>query len=110
MLHDVYLRRIRFSEEYINAIERKQIALQKAQLAQIRKAIALKEKTISIIQGEAKAKQVEIKGKAIQANKMLAELEFLETIEQNPEKIPVIKGLKGNTLFNLDKTINSTIR
>ena len=60
-LHDVLIRRIVFSEEYIQAIERKQIALQKAQLAQIRKEIALKEKKISIIQVKLKQKKSRLK-------------------------------------------------
>ncbi len=104
-LLDVLLRKIDFSKEYIDAIERKQIALQKAQLAQIRKDIAIKEKQIEIIKGEAKAKEVEIKGRALQANPKVAELEFLDNIEQSDQKIPVIMGLKGNTFVNLDKIL-----
>ncbi len=104
-LKDVLLRRIDFSPEYIEAIERKQIALQKAQLAQIRKEIAIKEKQIEIIKGEAKAKEVEIKGSAIQMNPKVAELEYLDIIEQSADKIPVIMGLKGNSILNLDKLL-----
>lgn len=104
-LKDVLLRKIDFSPEYIQAIERKQIALQKAQLAQIRKAIAVKEKRIEIIKGEAKAQEVEIKGKVIQRNPRVAELEYLDAIEQSSEKIPVILGLKGNSFINLDKVL-----
>ncbi|MCH2227729.1 MAG: prohibitin family protein [Candidatus Caenarcaniphilales bacterium] len=104
-LHDVLIRRIVFSKEYIEAIERKQIALQKAQLAQIRKEIALKEKTIAIIQGEAKAKEVAIKGGAIQANPLVADLEYLDAIESNNLDVPVITGLKSNAFINLDKVI-----
>lgn len=107
-LKDVLLRRIDFSPEYIEAIERKQIALQRAQLAQIRKEIAIKEKEIEIIKGEAKAKEVEIKGSAIQANPKVAELEYLDTIELSTEKIPVIMGIKGNTFVNLDKILAPT--
>lgn len=102
-LKDVFLRRIDFSPEYIQAIERKQIALQKAQLAQIRKGIAIKEKEIEIIKGEAQAKVVAIKGSAIQRNPQVAELEYLEQIERSGRDIPVINGLKGNTFINLDK-------
>ncbi|MDD9897594.1 MAG: prohibitin family protein [Candidatus Melainabacteria bacterium] len=104
-LKDVFLRKIDFSKEYIDAIERKQIALQKAQLAQIKKAIAVKEKQIEIIKGEAIAKQVEIKGRAIQANPRVAELEYLDRIEQSEKKVPVIMGLRGNTFVNLDKML-----
>ena len=50
-LKDVFIRRIDFSPEYIQAIERKQIALQKAQLAQIKKGIAIKEKEIDDYKG-----------------------------------------------------------
>jgi prohibitin 2 len=102
-LYDVLLRKIDFSKEYIEAIESKQIALQKAQLAQIYKDIAVKEKQIEIIKGEAKAKEVEIKGSAIQANPRLAELEYLDYIEQNKLEIPVIMGLQGSSFINLDK-------
>lgn len=104
-LKDVFLRKIDFSKEYIDAIERKQIALQRAQLAQIKKAIAVKEKQIEIIKGEAIAKQVEIKGQAIQANPRVAELEYLDQIEHAENKIPVIMGLRGNTFINLDKVL-----
>lgn len=106
-LLDVYLRKIDFSQEYIAAIERKQIALQKAQLAQIRKEIAIKEKEIEIIKGEANAQEVQIKGKAIQANPLVAELEYLEAIEKSEAQIPVVVGLKGNTFINLDSMMNS---
>lgn len=106
-LKDVLLRRIDFSQEYIEAIERKQIALQKAQLAQIKKEIAVKEKQIEIIRGEAIAQQVDIKGRAIQGNPRVAELEYLDQIEQSGTKIPVIMGLKGNTFVNLDKLLPS---
>lgn len=102
-LKDVLLRRIDFSPEYIEAIERKQIALQKAQLAQIRKAIAVKEKQIEIIKGEANAKVVEIKGRALRASPQVAELEYIDAVEKSNKDIPVITGLKGNTFINLDK-------
>ncbi|MDA0772156.1 MAG: prohibitin family protein [Cyanobacteria bacterium] len=104
-LKDVFLRKIEFSQEYIDAIERKQIALQKAQLAQIQKEIAVKEKQIEIIRGEAIAQQVEIKGNAIHGNPSVAELEYLDMIEHSEKKVPVIMGLKGNTLINLDKLL-----
>lgn len=104
-LKDILLRRINFSPEYINAIEEKQIALQKAQLAQIRKAIAVKDKRIEIIKGEANAKGIEIKGQAIAANPKVAELEYLDSIEKSNRDIPVITGLKGNTFINLDKML-----
>ena len=108
-LNDLFIRRIEFSPEYIEAIESKQIALQKAQLAHIRKEIALKEKLISIIQGEGNAKQVEVKGRAIQANPMVADLEYLDAIENNPD-VPVIIGLNGNTFVNLDKLLENTLQ
>jgi regulator of protease activity HflC (stomatin/prohibitin superfamily) len=108
MLHDFYLRKIDFSQEYIAAIERKQIALQKAQLAQIRKEIAIKEKEIEIIRGEANAKEVEIKGQAIQVNPLVAELEYLEEIERSSSNIPVIVGLRGNSFINLDSLLSGS--
>lgn len=104
-LKNVFLRRIDFSKEYIQAIERKQIALQKAQLAQIKKDIAIKEKQIEIIKGEAQAQMVQIKGSAIQRNPIVAELEYLEEIEKSDRDIPVITGLSGNTFINLDKIV-----
>ncbi len=109
-LKDVLLRKIDFSPEYIEAIEHKQIALQLAQLAQIRKEIAIKEKQIEIIKGEAKAKEVEIKGGAIQLNPRVAELEYLDTIEQSNTQIPVIMGLKGGTILNMDKLLAPPVK
>lgn len=106
-LYDVFLRKIEFSKEYIEAIERKQIALQKAELAKILKEIAIKDKQIEILKGEAEAKVVEIKGKAIQANPSVAELEYLEAVEKSEEKIPVIFGLKGNSLLSIDQILKN---
>ena len=63
------------------------------------------EKQIEIIKGEAKAKEVEIKGSAIQVNPRVAELEYLDIIDQSATQIPVIMGLKGNTFVNLDKLL-----
>lgn len=104
-LKDVLIRKIDFSKEYIDAIENKQIAFQRAQLAQIRKEIAMKEKKIEIIKGEAKAKEVEIKGRAIQMNPKVAELEYLEAIEQSEVKIPVVVGLKGNMFLDMNRIL-----
>lgn len=104
-LADILLRKIDFSNEYIAAIEAKQIALQKAELAQIKKAIAEKDRKIAIIKGEAESKAVAIKGQAVQANPIVAELEYLEAIEQTRGSIPVITGLKGATILNLDKLL-----
>lgn len=109
LLHDVFLRRIDFSKEYIEAIENKQIALQKAELAKILKEIAIKEKEIEIIKGEAQAQEVEIKGRAVQANPRVAELEFLEKIEKSSSQVPVISGLRGNTFVNLDKILPADV-
>ncbi len=105
-LKDVLLRKIDFSKEYISAIEAKQIALQKAELAQIRKLIAEKDKRIAIIRGEGESRSVAIKGRAVQANPLVSELEFLETIDSTAGKIPVITGIKGATILSLDKLLN----
>lgn len=104
-LKDIFLRDVEFKEDYITEIERKQIALQKAQLAEVRKAIAIKEKEIAIIKGEAQAKVLDIKGRAIQRNPKVAELEYLEEIERSGRNVPVINGLRGNTFINLDKIV-----
>lgn len=104
-LHDVLLRQIDFSKEYIEAIEAKQIALQKAELAQIRKAIAEKDKRIAIIKGEGESRAVSIKGRAVQANPRVAELEYLENIDRNKGDTTVITGLKGGSILSLDKLL-----
>ena len=108
-LYDVLLRKIDFSDDYIQAIEAKQIALQKAELARIRKQIAEKDKKISIIQGEAEAKTLAIKGRALQANPRIAELEYIESIESSGLNPPVISGLKSGTIINLDKALSPAI-
>lgn len=104
-LNEVLLRRIDFSPEYIEAIERKQIALQKAELAKIKKDIAIKDKKIEILKGEAQGQVVAIKGRAVQANPKVAELEFLEVLENSEERIPVITGLKGHSIISVDKLL-----
>ncbi len=104
-LQEIFLREVDFKDDYIQEIELKQITLQKAQLAQIRKEIAKKEKQIAIIKGEAQAEVVDIKGRAIQRNPAVAELEYLEQIERSKRDIPVVSGLRGNTFINLDKIV-----
>lgn len=99
ILHDVLLRRIEFSDEYFSAIENKQLAFQNAEIAGIEANIAKKDKMITEIKGNAIAKDIEIKGRAL-SNPKIAEFEFLKEIEKTERPLPVFVGAK-NTFINL---------
>ena len=79
-------------------MERKQIALQESQRQNWIKKTAEREKERRIIEGEGDAKALAVKGQALQLDPRIAELEFLEQLDQRGADIPVITGTKNAIL------------
>lgn len=77
-LEDVLLRNISFSEVYLQSIEDKQVAQQRIQKAEYEKQEAeiLKEK--KIIEAQAEAEAIRLKGETLRANPQVIQFEFVQ--------------------------------
>ena len=98
VLDELLIRGIVFSPAFAEAVERKQIALQESQRQNWIKKTAEREKEKKIIEGEGDAKALAVKGQAVQFDPRIAELEFLEQLDQRGAEIPVITGTKNAIL------------
>ena len=97
-LDELLIRAIGFSPAFAEAVERKQIALQESQRQNWIKKTAEREKERRVIEGEGDAKALGVKGQALQLDPRIAELEFLEQLDQRGLDIPVITGTKSAIL------------
>jgi len=98
ILDEFLIRGVNFSEAFAEAVERKQIALQESQRQNWIKKTAEREKERRIIEGEGDARALSVKGQALQLDPRIAELEFLEQLDQRGTEIPVITGTKNAIL------------
>ncbi len=98
ILDEILIRGIVFSPAFAEAVERKQIALQESQRQNWIKKTAEREKERKIIEGEGDAKALAVKGHAIQLDSRIAELEFIEQLDQKGGDIPVITGTRNAIL------------
>lgn len=105
-LDELLIRAIGFSPTFAEAVERKQIALQEAQRQNWIKKTAEREKERKIIEGEGDAISVSVKGMALQFDPRIAELEFLDQLDQRNAEIQVITGAK-NAILSVDKLFNT---
>lgn len=97
-LDELLIRAIGFSPTFADAVERKQIALQESQRQNWIKKTAEREKERRIIEGEGDARALSLKGQALMLDPRIAELEFLEQLEQRGNDIPVITGTRSAIL------------
>lgn len=79
----VLVRNIEFSKVYLDAIEEKQVAQQKIQKSEYEKQQASIIKETKIIQAEAEAKSIELKWKALKANKEIIQLQMIDKLAPN---------------------------
>ena len=106
-LDELLIRRIIFSQAFAEAVEKKQIALQESQRQNWIKKTAEREKERRIIEGEGDARALEVKGRALQLDPKIAELEFLEQLDQRGAEIPVITGTK-NAILSIGELFKET--
>ncbi len=80
VLEEVVLRNVTYSVDFANAIEEKEVARQRIKTAEYQKdqAIELKEKVI--IEAEAQAQAIKLKGEALRNNPEVIQLEFVNKI------------------------------
>ncbi len=78
VLGDVLIRHIGFSQSYLSAIEEKQIAQQKIEKAEFEKQEAEIRKEKTIIEAEAEAESIRLKGEALADSPEVIQLQFVE--------------------------------
>jgi len=79
-LEDVLLRNIQFSEIYLQSIEDKLVAQQKIQKAEFERQEAEKKKETKIIEAQAEAEAIRLKGETLKANPQVIQFEFVQKI------------------------------
>lgn len=77
-LEDIVLRNVTFTEEFTDAIEQKEIARQNVITAEYRKQEAEQLKQKKIIEAEADAQSIRLKGDALRSNPEVIQLEFVQ--------------------------------
>ncbi len=83
ILDEFLLRKINFTEEYFNVLEEKQIEEEKIEVEQNKLEQEKIKKEQAIIQAEAEAKQIEIKGEALREYPQIIQLEFIQKLSPN---------------------------
>jgi len=78
VLEKVLLRHIAFSTQYAQAIEEKQVAEQRIQKAEYQRQEAEKLKEKKIIEAQADAEAIKLKGKALEQNPKVIQFEFVQ--------------------------------
>jgi len=79
-LDDLLLRNIKFSDAYLQAIEAKQVAQQKIQKAEYERQEAEKIKEKKIIEAEAEAEAIRLKGEMLKKNPQVIQFEFVQKV------------------------------
>ena len=83
VLEKLLLRHIAFSSEYANAIEEKQVAEQRIEKARYQKLEAEELKEKKIIEAQAEAEAIKLKGEMLRANPQVIQFEFVQKMSPN---------------------------
>lgn len=101
ILEEVVLRNVTYSAEFANAIEQKEVARQLIKTAEYQKEQAMELKEKRIIEAEAEAQAITLKGDALRNNPEVIQLEFVNKLAPN-----ISWGIMPDTiapLINLQK-------
>lgn len=79
-VQEVLLRNIRFSDIYLQSIEDKQVAQQRIQKAEYERDEAQKLKEKKIIEAEAEAKAISLRGETLRSNPSVIQYEFVQKL------------------------------
>lgn len=82
-LEEVVLRNVTYSADFANVIEEKEIARQKIKIAEYQKEQASQLKEKIIIEAEAEAQAIKLKGEALRSNPEVIQLEFVNKLAPN---------------------------
>ncbi|MFC1599526.1 prohibitin family protein [Patescibacteria group bacterium] len=83
ILEEVVLRNITFSVDFANAVEEKEVARQRIKTAQYQKEQATELKEKIIIEAQAEAEGIRLKGDALRSNPEVIQLEFVNKLGPN---------------------------
>lgn len=83
LLERVLLRNVTFSPEYAKSIEEKQIAQQRIQKADYERQEAEKLKQKKIVEAEAEAQAIKLKGEMLRSNPQVIQFEFVQKMAPN---------------------------
>jgi len=99
ILEEVVLRNVTFSVDFANAVEEKEVARQRIKTAEYQKEQALELKAKRIIEAEAEAEAIKLKGDALRSNPEVIQLEFVNKLGPNVQW--GILPSNSNPLFNV---------
>lgn len=100
-LEEVVLRNVTFSQEFAAAIEQKQVAFQKIKTAEYQKQEAEQLKEKKIIEAEADAEAIRLKGETLRTNPQVIQYEFVQKISPSinwgilPDDVMPLLNLQG---------------
>lgn len=80
VLEEVVLRNVTYSVDFANAIEEKEVARQQIKTAEYQKEQAAQLKEKRIIEAEAEAESIRLKGEALRSNPEVIQLEFVNKL------------------------------
>jgi regulator of protease activity HflC (stomatin/prohibitin superfamily) len=101
VLEEVVLRNVTYSAEFANAIEQKEVARQQIKTAQYQKEQAEELKAKKIIEAEADAESIRLKGEALRQTPEVIQLEFVNKLAPNvtwgilPDGITPLMNMSG---------------
>ncbi|MEI7510984.1 MAG: prohibitin family protein [Candidatus Peregrinibacteria bacterium] len=82
-LKDILIRNVEFSDNYLKSIEEKKIAEQKVQRAEFEQQEAKVRKETTIIEAQAQAESIRLKGDALHNNPEVIQLQFVDKLAPN---------------------------
>jgi prohibitin 2 len=97
VLDEVLLRNVRFSNEFQQAIEQKQVAQQEVQQMKFVLEKADKERRRKIIEAEGEAESIRLKAAALAQNPQLVEYEYVKGLPDNVNTVVT----DGRTILNV---------
>ena len=89
VIESVQIRNVRLPTEYANSIEQKKVKQQKIEEAEYEIQVAEKNKERQVIEAEAEAEQIRIKGEALRENPEVLDLRYIEALRDNDNTVYV---------------------
>jgi len=106
VIESVQIRNVRLPTEYANSIEQKKVKQQKIEEAEYEIQVAEKNKERQVIEAEAEAEQIRIKGEALRQNPEVLDLRYIEALRENDNTIYV--PAEGGVTLTRDVTDDAT--
>jgi len=89
VIESVQIRNVRLPTEYARSIEQKKVKQQKIEEAEYEIQVAEKNKERQVIEAEAEAEQIRIKGEALRQNPEVLDLRYIEALRENENTVYV---------------------